>query len=51
MGDRPFEVTKNGSQYTIRFYPMIKTAKNPDKVLFCLTVTKKEFEVLASKIK
>ena len=51
IGDRPYEVTKNGGMYTIKFYPMIKSAKNPDRVLFCLTVSKKEFDGLASKIK
>lgn len=51
IGERPYEVTKRGSQYVIKFYPMIQGAKNPDKVLFCLTVTKKEFDQLAAKIK
>lgn len=51
IGERPYEVTKKGNQYTIKFYPMIKGAKNPNKVLFCLTITKQEFDALASKIK
>ena len=51
IGERPYEITKNGDKYTIKFYPMIKNAKKPDKVLFCLTVSKKEFDKLATKIK
>ncbi len=51
IGERPYEITKNGSMYTIKFYPMIKNAKKPDKVLFCLTVSKQEFDKLAAKIK
>lgn len=51
IGERPYEVTKSGNMYTIKFYPMIKSAKNPDRVLFCLTVSKEEFDDLAAKIK
>ena len=51
IGERPYEITKNGGLYTIKFYPMVKTSKNPDRVLFCLTVSKKEFDSLAAKIK
>jgi hypothetical protein len=51
IGERPYEVSKKDDKYTIKFYPMVKTARNPDRVLFCLTVSKKEFDKLASKIK
>lgn len=51
IGERPYEITKSGQTYTIKFYPMMKNVKNPDKVLFCLTVSKKEFDKLAIKIK
>ena len=51
IGERPYEITKTGDAYTIKFYPMKKDAKNPDRVLFSLTASKKEFGVLASKIK
>lgn len=51
IGKRPYEIAKIGHKYTIKFYPMIKGAKNPDRVLFSLTVSKKEFDDLASKIK
>ncbi len=51
IGERPYEIIKKDNMYTIKFYPMIKNAKKPNKVLFCLTVSKKEFDELASKIK
>ena len=51
IGERPYEITKKDNMYTIKFYPMIKNAKKPDKVLFCLTVSKNEFAKLAAKIK
>lgn len=51
VGERPYEIVKKDGKYVIKFYPMLKSAKNPDKVLFCLTVSKKEFDGLASKIK
>ena len=51
IGERPYEVIKKGDMYVIKFYPMMKDAKNPDKVLFCMTVSKKEFDKLAAKIK
>ncbi len=51
IGERPYEITKKDGMYVIKFYPMIKNAKKPDKVLFCLTVSKKEFDKLAAKIK
>ena len=51
MGARPYELTKSGDTYNIKFYPMKDGAKDPDRVLFSLTVTKKEFESLAAKIK
>ena len=51
VGDRPYEITKKDGKYVIKFYPVMKSAKNPDKVLFCLTVSKKEFDSLADKIK
>ena len=51
IGNRPYELTKNGDSYTIKFYAMVENAKNPDKVLFCLTVSKQEFSKFAAKIK
>ena len=51
VGTRPYEVVQVGNAYTIKFYPMKDGAKDPDRLLFSLTVTKKEFESLAAKIK
>ena len=51
VGGRPYVMSKSGNAYTIKFYPMKEGAKDPDRVLFSLTVTKQEFEDLASKIK
>lgn len=51
VGARPYEIAKVGDAYTIKFYPMKDGAKDPDRLLFSLTVTKKEFESLAAKIK
>lgn len=50
VGERPYEIAKIGGKYTIKFYPMIKGAKNPDRVLFSLTVSKKEFAEMASRM-
>ena len=50
IGKRPYEITKKEGKYVIKFYPMIKNAKKPDRVLFCLTVSKQEFDNLAVKI-
>ncbi|MDA7974041.1 MAG: hypothetical protein MPI92_06055 [Nitrosopumilus sp.] len=51
VGERPYELTKSGSTYTIKFYPKKKDAKDPDRVLFTLDVTRDEFAKLATKIK
>ena len=47
IGGRPYEVRKDGSKYVISFYPQAKNAKNPDAVLFRLTLTKDELKKLA----
>ncbi len=47
IGNRPYEVKKDGSKYVINFYPQAKNAKNPDAVLFRLTLTKDELKKLA----
>ncbi len=47
IGGRPYEVRKTGSKYVVSFYPQVKNAKNPDAVLFRLTVTKEELKKLA----
>jgi len=47
IGNRPYEVRKDGSRYVISFYPMSENAKNPDAVLFRLSLTKEELKKLA----
>ena len=44
IGGHPYEVKNGGSRYVISFYPQAKNAKNPDAVLFWLTLTKKELK-------
>ena len=51
IGQRPYELIKKDGMYIIKFYPMMESAKNTDKVLFSLTVSKKEFDELSAKIK
>ncbi len=47
LGGRPYEVRKDGSRFVISFYPMSEGAKNPDAVLFRLTLDKEELKKLA----
>ncbi|WP_182133240.1 hypothetical protein [Nitrosopumilus sp. b1] len=47
LGGRPFDVTKDGGKVTIKFYPQTKNAKNPDAVLFRLTLSKEDLKKLA----
>ena len=46
IGGRPYNVKKEGSKVIISFYPQAKNAKNPDAVLFRLTLTKEELKKL-----
>lgn len=46
IGGRPYDVTKSGSKFVINFYPQTKDAKNPDAVLFRLSLTKEELKKL-----
>ena len=47
IGGRPYEVKKAGSKYVISFYPMSENVKNPDAVLFRLTLTKDDLKKLS----
>ena len=47
IGGRPYDVKKQGSKYVISFYPMSESAKNPDAVLFRLSLTRDELKKLA----
>ena len=46
IGGRPYSVKKDGSKYIISFYPQTENAKNPDAVLFRLTLTKDDLKKL-----
>ena len=46
IGGRPFEVKKSGTDFIISFYPMTTNAKNPDAVLFRLTLTSADLKKL-----
>ena len=46
IGGRPFDVKKSGTHFIISFYPMTNNAKNPDAVLFRLTITKDDLKRL-----
>ncbi len=46
IGGRPFDVKKSGTHFIISFYPMTNNAKNPDAVLFRLTITKDDLKKL-----
>lgn len=47
IGGRPYEIKKHGSRYALTFYPKSKNAKNPDAVLFRLSLTKDDLKKLA----
>lgn len=46
IGGRPFDVKKSGDKHIISFYPMTSDAKNPDAVLFRLTLTNTDLKKL-----
>lgn len=46
IGGRPYEVKKSDSKYIVTFYPQAKNAKNPDAIIFRLTLTKDELKNL-----
>ena len=47
IGGRPYDIKKTGLKYVLSFYPQTANAKNPDAVLFRLTLTKEELKKLA----
>lgn len=47
LGGRPYEVRKDGSKHVISFYPQAKNAKNPDAVMFRLTLGSDDLKKLA----
>lgn len=38
IGERPVEIIESDGKLVLKFYPMVKSAKNPNKVLFCITM-------------
>jgi len=40
IGGVPFEVTQNGKNTVLRFFPKSSTAKNPDGIVFMLALDK-----------
>ena len=47
LGGRPYEVKTDGSKHIISFYPQAKNAKNPDAIIFRLTLEKDDLKKLA----
>jgi len=47
LGGRPYEVTSEGGIHNFRFYPIAKGAKNPDAVIFRLSLSKEDLKKLA----
>ena len=45
VSDRPCEIAKIGDRHAVKFCPMIKGAKNPDRALFSRQKDAKEFTV------
>ena len=46
LGGRPYEVERSGDKYIIKFFPQTSNAKNPDAVLFRLTLSKADLKKL-----
>ena len=46
IGGRPYEIKKDGSKHIIIFYPQANNTKNPDAVLFKLTLAKDDLKKL-----
>lgn len=47
LGGRPYEVKKDGTKIVVSFYPQIANPKNPNAVLFRLTLDKDDLKKLA----
>jgi len=44
IGGRPYEIKNQGGKKTIQFFPMNDNAKNPDAVLFRITLDKTDIK-------
>ena len=50
IGGVPFETKKSGGNVEIRFYPKGENAKNPDGIVFMLSLSKEDRKKLAQVI-
>jgi len=50
LSGRPFEVRSEGGKKTIKFFPMNDNAKNPDAVLFRITLDKNDIKKLTKAL-
>ena len=50
IGGVPFETKKSGGNVEIRFYPKGENAKNPDGIVFMLSLSKEDRKKLAKII-
>ena len=46
IGNRPADITKDGSEVKIVFHPIAKGAKHPDASVFAIKLTKKDLEII-----
>jgi len=46
IGGRPFEVKSEGGKKLIKFFPMTENAKNPDSVLFRISLDRNDVKKL-----
>jgi len=46
LGGRPFEVKNEGGKKVIKFFPMTENAKNPDLILFRISLDKNDIKKL-----
>ena len=44
LGGVPFETTKEGKKIKIRFFPKSENPKNPDSIVFTMTLDKTDKE-------
>ena len=50
LSGRPFEIKSEGGKKTIQFFPMNDNAKNPDAVLFRITLDKTDIKKLTKAL-
>lgn len=50
LGGVPYEAKKEGEKIVLRFYPKSENAKNPDSIVFVLSLDEKERKKLIEMI-